>query len=314
MKRIDSAGIVGMGALGLLYADIITGNLGEGHAAFLMDAERLKRYKSRTFTVNGREVRFPMLCMDSKEGAKPFDLIIAAVKYPGLESALEIMAPAVGEHTVIISLLNGISSEEIIGRRFGGHHVLHAVAQGMDAMRFGPALTYSKKGQLCVGMDSPEKRGMLDALEDFLQRSGIDYCEEGDIRRRLWGKFMLNVGINQTCMVYGIGYGKALEKGSAAAMTFISAMREVILLSHCEGVDLREEDLEQYVSLVQTLDPQATPSMGQDRLNRKPSEVESFAGTVIRLARKHGLAVPANEFLYAQVKAIESGYASDADN
>ncbi len=303
MKRLESVGIIGMGALGLLYADIITAH--SGRAVFLMDEDRLRRYGSEAFSVNGREVRFPMM---RGEDAGVLDLVIVAVKYPGLEDALRVMEPAVGPETVIISLLNGISSEEIIGRHFGNGHVLHVVAQGMDAMCFGHSLSYSRKGQLCVGMDSPSKRGMLDALEEFLSRSGVDFTEEEDIRRRMWGKFMLNVGINQTCMVYGVGYAKAMEKGSAAAMTFISAMREVILLAGLEGVDLDEKDLAQYVSLVGTLDPEATPSMGQDRLNRRPSEVESFAGTVIRLAQKHGLPVPANEFLYARVREIESAY------
>ena len=74
-------------------------------------------------------------------------------------------------------------------------------------------------------------------------------------------------------------------------------------------MELTEKDLEGYVALIGTLDPEATPSMGQDRLNRRPSEVELFAGTVRRLAARHGLAVPANDFLYARVKEIEAEYA-----
>lgn len=49
--------------------------------------------------------------------------------------------------------------------------------------------------------------------------------------------------------------------------------------------------------------------MGQDRLNRRPSEVELFAGTVRRLAARHGLVVPANDFLYERAKEIEAEYA-----
>ena len=48
--------------------------------------------------------------------------------------------------------------------------------------------------------------------------------------------------------------------------------------------------------------------MGQDRRNHRPSEVEMFAGTVIRLAREHGIPVPANQFLYRRVREIESRY------
>ena len=306
MNRIETVGIVGMGALGLLYADLITQGLGAGHVVFLADSQRCARYAGAQFSVNGRAVSFPVL---QAERAQTCDLLIVAVKYTGLLDALDVMAPAVGPHTIILSVMNGISSEEIIARRFGGRNILHVVAQGMDAMRFGSALSYSRAGQLCIGADSPEKQGILDMLHEFLQRAHVEFVVEKDIRRRMWGKFMLNVGINQTCMVFGVGYGKALEKDGMPIMVCISAMREVILLARREGVELTEKDLEGYIALIRTLDPQATPSMGQDRLNRKLSEVELFAGTVRRLAAKHGLAVPANDFLYARVKEIEGAYA-----
>ena len=306
MERIETVGIVGMGALGLLYADLITRGLGDGHVFFIADGERRKRYAETRYAINGREVSFPV---KAPEEAPACDLLIVAVKYTGLHDALDAMAPCAGPQTLIISVMNGISSEEIIAGRLGGENVLHVVAQGMDAMRFGSSLRYTREGHLCIGADSPEKQGRLEMLREFLERAGVGCVVEKDIRRRMWGKFMLNVGINQTCMVFGAGYGKALEKGSAEAMACIGAMREVILLARCEGVELTEKDLEGYVALIGTLDPEATPSMGQDRLNRRPSEVELFAGTVRRLAARHGLAVPANDFLYARVKEIEAEYA-----
>ena len=306
MAGIQRGGIVGMGALGLLYADCIAQGMETGHVAFIADAERCKRYAGLPFSINGQAVSFDIV---RAEDAQICDLIIVAVKYTGLMDALETMAGAVGAKTIIISVMNGISSEAIISDRFGSDHVLHVVAQGMDAMRFGSSLRYSKKGHLCIGADSPGKRGMLDLLREFLERAGIAFVEEKDIRRRMWGKFMLNVGINQTCMVFGVGYGAALAPGSMEAMACIGAMREVMLLARHEGVELTEKDLQGYLDLIKTLDQQATPSMGQDRINRRPSEVELFAGTVCRLAAKHGLAVPANEFLYARVKEIEKSYA-----
>ncbi len=306
MKRIETVGIVGMGALGLLYADLITRGLGQGHVTFIADRQRCERYAGTQFSINGREVSFPV---SVPEEAPACDLLIIAVKYTGLHEALDMTAPCAGPQTLIISVMNGISSEEIIAGRLGGDNILHAVAQGMDAMRFGPSLRYTREGHLCIGADSPEKQGKLERLRGFLERAGVGCVVEKDIRRRMWGKFMLNVGINQTCMVFGAGYGKALEKDSAAAMACIGAMREVILLARCEGVELTEKDLEGYLALIGTLDPEATPSMGQDRLSRRPSEVELFAGTVRRLAAAHGLAVPANDFLYARAREIEAEYA-----
>ena len=61
------------------------------------------------------------------------------------------------EDTVIISVLNGISSEKIIASEYGSERIIHCVAQGMDAVKLGDELTYSKMGELIVGTPEAEK-------------------------------------------------------------------------------------------------------------------------------------------------------------
>lgn len=304
-KTIQKVHIVGMGALGLLYGSMIAEHLGPEHVAYVMDGSRYERHREDVYQINGRQVRFPII---RAEEAKPCDLLIAAVKFTDLDSALETMRTSIGEDTTMISVMNGISTEGIIGARYGMDRVIYTVAQGMDAMRFGTALTYTKSGQLHVGADVPAKGERLDRLTAFFDRAGIAYIVEEDILYRVWSKFMINVGLNQTCMVYGTNYAGVTAPESLEYMTMVSAMREVMLVAHAEGVNLTEEDLKFYLSLLKTFSPQATPSMGQDRINKRPSEVELFAGTVIRLAQKHGILVPTNEFLYRRVREIEAEY------
>lgn len=305
MKQIETVHILGMGALGLLYGDQITEGLGAGHVQFVMDPERFARHKNDRCSVNGSPREFTIV---SAEDAAPCDLLIVAVKYPQLEQALDTMASSVGPDTIILSVMNGISSEEILGARYGKDRVIHTVALGMDAMHFGSELIYTKAGQLCLGICEPSMQEKLDRLTRFFDRAGVPYAVEEDIIRRMWSKFMINVGINQTCMAYGTTYAGAMAHGSAEQMTLIGAMREVILIANAEGVSLTEADLMQNVAIMKTLDPNATPSMGQDRINKRPSEVELFAGTMLRLGQKHGIPVPTNEFLYRRVREIESEY------
>ena len=174
-------------------------------------------------------------------------------------------------------------------------------------MKFGNSLQYTQTGKLHIGLAPGERAENLDAVKTFFDRTGVGYVEEADILRRMWSKFMLNVGVNQTCMVYGTTYGGVLADGEPNR-TMISAMREVIALAGAEGILLNEQDLNQYIDIIGTLSPEGTPSMGQDRINRKPSEVELFAGTVMRLAEKHGLYMPVNRFLYERVQVIEKEY------
>jgi len=217
------------------------------------------------------------------------------------------MKHCVGPDTTIISVMNGISSEQIIGERYGHEKVLYSIAQGMDAMKFGAALTYTKFGELRIGVRTPDQADRLKAMTDFLDRAKIAYVAEDDILHRLWGKFMLNVGVNQTCMAYETTYSGALTPGEAHD-TMVGAMREVIALAKAEHVNLTEQDLEDYIRLLETLSPDGMPSMRQDGLSHRPSEVEMFAGTVGRMAKKHGLSTPVNDRLYERIKEMEAQY------
>ena len=141
MKPIETVHIVGMGALGMLYGSLIARTLGSGCVRFVMDDDRYARHAGKTHRVNGEEVELPLL---KASQATPCDLVIVAVKGPALEAALDTMSNSVGEDTTVISVLNGISSEEIIAARYGAHRVVHTVAIGMDAMHFGDDLQYTK--------------------------------------------------------------------------------------------------------------------------------------------------------------------------
>ncbi len=302
--EIKDTAIIGMGALGVLYGSHIRKQCKNDAVCFVMDEMRAEKYKDAVVTCNGEKQQFRIVA-DSE--AKPVDLVIVAVKYTGLHEALEVMKNCVGENTTIISVLNGISSEEIIGARYGMEKIVYTVAQGMDAMKFANVLNYTRMGNLHIGKTKDCDPERFDALVRFFEAIRLPYIHEEDILYRMWGKFMLNVGINQTCMVYQTTYSGALSRG-AANRTLIAAMREVIALANAEGVALSEKDLNDYIEVIKTLKPEGTPSMGQDRINKRASEVELFAGTVIALAKKHGLYVPENKFLLERVREIEKGY------
>lgn len=299
MKNIA---IIGMGALGLLYGDMLQSAASLG---FIVDAERKARYAQEPILINGAPRAFSLLDAGTKD--RPMDLVIFAVKGTGLDRAIEDAAGYVGPGTVLLSILNGISSEEILGRRFGFDHLIYCVAQGTDAVREKRALRYTQKGHLCVGLPGGRTSPDLTALTALFDAAGVPYRVEPDIQHRIWSKFMLNVGLNQVVMVREGDYGSVQQPGPARE-EMIAAMREVIALSRLEGVPVTEADLAFYLDMIDTLSPDGMPSMRQDGLARRRSEVELFAGTVRRLAAKHGLAVPVNDRLYEAVRAMEAAY------
>ena len=217
------------------------------------------------------------------------------------------MQGLVGPETIIFSVLNGISSEEFIKERYGDDNLLYCVALGMDAVREGTSLTYQHKGVLKLGILEKKQRPALAAVMALLEKAGIQYIIEEDIQHALWAKLLLNVGINQTCMVYATNYGGAFTNEHAREDMF-AAMHEVIAVAQEEGINLTVADFEGCVKVLKGLAPEGLPSMRQDALAKRRSEVELFAGTIIRLGAKHNVAVPVNQRYYDIIKAMEAKY------
>lgn len=302
--QIEKAAIIGKGAVGLLYGGLIASNVGPDAVEFVMDDERFRRHANDGIRINGDPCEIKTVPASE---AKPVDLVILAIKATGMETALRTMESCVGPQTRIISLLNGITSEERIAERFGWNRLVFSVAQGMDAVYIGTEHTYTHSGQIRFGAASHTDEGVVDEIADFFARAGIDFVVEDDICHRMWTKLMMNVGLNQTCMVYGGTYGTVTAEGEQNR-SLIAAMRETMAVARAEGVELTESDLSQMVALTESLDPNGMPSMAQDRINKRPSEVEEFAGAIMSLAEKHGILVPQNRYLYRRVQEIESCY------
>ena len=302
--EIKTVAIVGMGALGMLYGEQLQKVLPAGAVRFVMDEERFKRHKNDKYEVNGVEQSFTL---QSVAQAEPVDLVIVATKFSGLNEALEEMQGLVGPQTIIFSVLNGISSEEYIKERYGDDNLLYCVALGMDAVREGTSLTYQHKGILKLGMLAKKQRPALAAVMALLEKAGIQYVIEEDILHALWAKLLLNVGINQTCMVYETNYGGAFTNEEARQDMF-AAMHEVITVAQREGIKLTEADFEGCVKVLRGLSPEGLPSMRQDAMAKRKSEVELFAGTIIRLGAKHNVPTTVNQRYYDIIKAMEAKY------
>lgn len=305
-KQIKTVSIIGLGALGILFGYQLAKKLPKENLRVIADPERIKKYQEQKLYCNGEICDFYYLSPQTQ--CEPADLILFTVKYQDLQEAIQAVRNQVGEHTIILSALNGITSEEIIGAEYGMGKMLYCVAQGMDAVKEGNQLTYAHMGMLVVGeLGRSEASDKLKSVIEFFEQTEIPYQVDMDMRKRLWGKFMLNVGVNQTVAVIEGSYGDIQQEGPAREK-MINAMREVIKLSELEGIFLTEEDLIYWLKILSTLSPEGKPSMRQDLEARRYSEVELFAGTVLKLAKKYGMKTPVNQTLYDTIRKIESNY------
>lgn len=300
--RIKNVYLSGLGAIGSVYAAKINETHPES-LTIIADPARIARYQKDGVSVNDNTYLFRYARPEGRP--EPADLILIAVKQHHLTESIEAIRRFVGPETVILSLLNGITSEDVIGRVFGMEKLLYAFVVGTDATREGTSTRYSNTGKIVFGEKRNERySAKVQAVKDFFDQTGIPYQIPENMEYELWWKFMLNVGINQTSAVLRANYGVFQSAGEAQDL-MASACREVLLLSEREGIHLTEKDIDRAIRIIGTLAPEGKTSMCQDVEAGRKTEVEIFAGTVLELGRKHGIPTPVNEVLWRLLKTVE---------
>ncbi|MCL2007115.1 MAG: ketopantoate reductase family protein [Treponema sp.] len=301
--KINSVLIAGAGAIGLPTAETIF-KADPGCISILAKGERFERYSKNGFWVNGEKL--PLRLTEGEES----DLIIVSCKFHHLKQVIEDIRPSVGKDTIILSLLNGISSEEIIGEKLGRERIPLAMIIGTDAHHENGQASYHRKGTIHFGDANGKNGEREEAVAEFFTRTGVEFKLEQNMRRSLWYKYMFNVGGNQTTAILRLPYAALQSKGNPgeipeARILFEKGMREVITIANAEGIDLNEGDIESINQMLNVFNPDATTSMCQDVLAGRKTELEMFSLTMIELGKKHNIPVPINEIFYLQLKTIE---------
>ncbi len=310
MDRIRTVYIVGAGAMGAAYAAMLTDAAGFS-VAFVARGERYARLRERTFTVNQRLYPFRVVHPDRANDTA--DLILVALKHHHLEGALDDIAALTGPDTIIVSVMNGLESEQIIGSACGLDHLVYAVAVGIDAVYENGNYRYGQPGRIIFGPVHADGSGPpLERIAEALQRAGIDHEVPADIMRAMWWKFMVNVGINQASAVLRAPY-RIFHASEDARRLQRALMQEVVRLAGRAGIDLHPNDIDAWDKMLAGLNPIGKTSMLQDVEAGRKTEVEIFAGKVIALGREYGIPTPVNATIRHIIRVVESRHGHPLD-
>jgi len=305
MKEIKRISLIGLGAIGSTYASKLH-DMDTNCLSIITDRERYEKYSTRDFVVNDKNYQFNYVKMDEK--VEPADLIIVAVKFHHLQQAILDIRNHVGPNTIILSLMNGISSEKLIGEVYGMEKLLHAMVLAIDAERQENNVKYASTAKIYFGEeDNRVYSDKVKAVKELFDKAEISYIIPENMLYTLWWKFMFNAGINQTSAALKATY-KVFQEVQEAEALFRAAMREVLLLSQKTGINLKEEDLEAFVSLVKRQSPDSRTSMLQDVEAKRKTEVEMLAGTVCQLGEQYGVDTPINRTLFHIIRTMEKTY------
>ncbi|MTT31123.1 2-dehydropantoate 2-reductase [Terrilactibacillus sp. BCM23-1] len=295
--------IIGLGAIGCTLLPYLKKEIQPSYLRIVAGGERKKRLETQGILINNEHYNLNVVSPETD--MDPADLVIVAVKYNQLNQAIKDIKNQVGKNTIILSLMNGITSEEEIAEVYGKEKVIYGFTTINGIYKKGVATFSVGDNKIIFGSDQQEdQQTKVQRVKELFDACHIPYEIPNDIIRELWLKFLLNVSGNSVAGVLRAQH-KHFQKLDSANKARECIMREVIALSKAMGTGLVDEDLEAMKSIYFNYEPEGRGSMVQDILSKRPTENEMLCGTVVKLGKKYGVSTPATELLYYLIKAID---------
>ena len=288
--------VIGLGAMGASYAAKL--HCAEGvEVRVIADGVRAERLRRDGVVVNGQRHDFTIVSPD--QDVEPADLMIVGVKYSDFAEALDLIKGHITDGTIILSLLNGINSEQELAAAYPQAHTLLSITVGVDAVRTGQQIVYSSLGRMDFGEPenlAPFSEPVRQVAEVF-DAADLAWDVPADMVKRLWWKFLVNTGVNQVTALLGAPYSVVQAPDSPARQLMIAAQREVVAVAQAQGIDLSEADIDSWLEVLAKLGPNQYTSMAQDTLAHRPTEAEIFSGAIMRMGAELAIPVPVNTCL-----------------
>ncbi len=306
MKEIKNVLVCGIGAVGSIYANKINEYYSE-YLRVLVDEARLEKYKKNPKIFNGKPLIFNYI-LPSDETFKA-DLIIIATKFDGLKDTIKNIENFVKDDTIILSLLNGVTSEDMIAQKYGWKHILLSYFIGHSAMRNGNIITHDGIGDVVFGVKHGVGTDLYDVklLTQYFDNVGLTYKTPDDMERALWLKYMLNVSSNQSSAILGMTFGQ-MQTNKKFMEFLINVMKEVQTIAKAEGVKNTETMIDEALVSFNKMIPDGKTSMLQDVEAKRKTEVEMFGSTMVKFGKKHNIPTPYNLVMRDMLEIIHENY------
>lgn len=298
--KYQSVAILGAGAVGS-YVMWGLAKKKEIDLCVVASGARKARYERDGFVING-QVYHPVV--RTPEEASGVDLLIVATKYQALHPALGDIQTVAGGYATVMSLMNGVDSEEIIGEVIDPVQIVHSLIK-VASERKGNQVVFDPETTIGIvygEADLSRGAGRIEALNDLFADTGLHYRATDVILTEIWSKFRLNVPNNQAQVMVGCGAG-AYRDSEHVAFLRDRLREEVDRIAEKKGIDFDKADTSS--TFGSKVRDRARYSTLQDLDAGRHTEVDMFAGAVVRMGRELGIPTPYNEFTYHMIKALE---------
>ncbi len=299
--------MMGAGAMGSLFGGLLTRS---GEEVWLVGNRKEQidpiRLGGLTFEEKGKSQTIPMNATSDVTSVGKADVVIFFVKTYDIEVAVSDALVLEKEDTLFLTLQNGLGNEEVICQKIERKKVMLGVTgHGATLLGLGH-IRHAGWGKTFIGELDHRITDRASRIAQTFCKAGIETEVSSNIHNHVWGKLLVNVGINALTALTGFKNGQLLDYPESSRL-MEKLVFEAVEVARRKGVDIEEDPIEKVRKAIEATKENRS-SMGQDFDHRRKTEIDAINGAVVREAQPFGIAVPFNQAVTDLVKAIEKSF------
>jgi 2-dehydropantoate 2-reductase len=297
--------IVGAGALGLYYGAVLQKSGKDVYFLLRSDYEAISSGGLTVFSGKGNFHLPKVKCFRSSAEIGKVDLVIVGLKTFTNYLFAELITPLVSDHTIILTLQNGLGNEDVLSSLFAKNKILGGVAYLCSNRGEPGTVHHLGDGRILLGEYCQTDKNKINAVASYFRTAGVSCSVVQDLKSARWEKLVWNIPFNGLCALMQKPVDSLLMFEPTCSL-LREIMEEVIIAANAQSL-VRQIPLslaEKMVASTLKLG-QYRPSMLIDRLEGRPLELEAIYGVPIRLAAEKGVQMTHAKQIFSLLQLIE---------
>lgn len=300
--------VIGCGAMGSVYAGRLAA---AGNPVLAIDrwTEHVARIAEHGLRLAGPDLdRVIPLRAATAAPDEPMDLVIVAVKAADVEAAAHQAVDMLDQHTVVLTIQNGIGAADVVAGVVGAHRLAVGIASGFGASLPGPGHAHHNAMRaMRFGPYDSLPASAVEQVAVIWRAAGFDAEAVGDITAMQWEKLICNVAYSAPCALTGLTVGQVRDDPDIGSVSRAAAT-EAWQVARESGIAITVDDPVAHVRDFAAAMPAAKPSALLDHEARRVSEIGVINGAVARQAARIDQQAPVNMTLTGLVRARERAW------
>ena len=296
--------VFGAGGVGAFFGGLLV--QGGADVRFIARGPQLAVLRSGGILI--RSLRFgdvqvpPVHAESDTARVGPCDLVLVCVKAYQTPQILDDLAALVTDRTTLVTLQNGVESDEPLAARFGPERVIPGVVYVGATVEEPGVVSHVAAGTIAIGVRAGGEASRLPVVAAALERSGQPVKIVDDIQLERWRKLLWNASFNPVSAITQRSPRDLLTVPSTRRL-LVELMREVVAVATACGIPLQDAAIAEQLEWTERA-PAIRTSMMVDRSLGRGMEIDALVGVVVRKGTERGIETPFSRTMCALLEAI----------